>query len=64
VSKRCLRHPAARRDKMLELVDRMLELSKQKHSGRLAPSQVKRVDREIAASSTGPQTEFCQISYR
>ena len=40
----------ARRDKMVELVDRMLELSKQKHSGRLAPSQVDRVDRELAAT--------------
>jgi hypothetical protein len=35
---------------MVELVDRMLELNKQKHSGKLAPSQVDRVDREIAAS--------------
>jgi hypothetical protein len=26
----------------------MLELNKQKHSGKLAPSQVERVDREIA----------------
>jgi hypothetical protein len=33
---------------MVELVDRMLELHKQKHSGKLAPSQVERVDREIA----------------
>ncbi len=37
-------------DKMVELVDRMLELNKQKHSGKLAPSQVERVDREIAAT--------------
>ena len=35
---------------MVELVDRMLELNKQKHSGKLAPSQVERVDREIAAT--------------
>ena len=28
----------------------MLELNKQKHSGKLAPSQVDRVDREIAAT--------------
>ena len=40
----------ARHDKMVELVDRMLELNKQKHSGRLASSQVDRVDREIAAA--------------
>ena len=40
----------ARHDKMVELVDRMLELNKQKHSGKLAPSQVERVDREIAAT--------------
>lgn len=35
---------------MVELVDRMLELNKQKHSGKLAPSQVDRVEREIAAT--------------
>ena len=39
-----------RHDKMVELVDRMLELNNQKHSGKLAPSQVERVDREIAAT--------------
>ncbi len=35
---------------MVELVDRMLELNKQKHSGKLAPSQVERVDREIVTT--------------
>jgi hypothetical protein len=40
----------ARHDKMVEVVDRMLELNKQKHSGKLAPSQVDRVDREIAST--------------
>jgi hypothetical protein len=40
----------ARHDKMVELVDRMLELNKQKHSGKLAPSQVERIAREIATS--------------
>jgi len=35
---------------MVELVDRMLELNKQKHSGKLAPSQVERIDREIAST--------------
>ena len=40
----------ARHDKMVKLVDRMLELNKQKHSGKLAPSQADRVDREIAAT--------------
>jgi hypothetical protein len=35
---------------MVELVDRMLELNKQKRSGKLAPLQVDRVDREIAAT--------------
>jgi uncharacterized protein (UPF0335 family) len=35
---------------MVELVDRMLELNKQKYSGKLAPSQVERVEREIAAT--------------
>ena len=32
------------------LVDRMLELNKQKHSGKLAPPEVERVDCEIAAT--------------
>jgi hypothetical protein len=41
----------ARHDKMVELIDRMLELNEQKHSGKLAPSQVERVDREIAATN-------------
>jgi hypothetical protein len=36
---------------MVELVARMLELNKQKHSGKLAPSQVERVDREMAATA-------------
>jgi hypothetical protein len=40
----------ARHDKIVELVDRMLELNNQKHSGKLAPSQVDRADREIAAT--------------
>ncbi|MGA3327261.1 MAG: N-6 DNA methylase [Terriglobia bacterium] len=40
----------ARHEMMVKLVDRMLELNKQKHSGKLAPSQVERVDREIAAT--------------
>jgi len=40
----------ARYDKLLELVDRMLDLNKQKHSGKLAPSQLDRVEREIAAT--------------
>ena len=40
----------ARHDKMVKLVDRMLELNKQKHSGKLASSQVERLDREIAAT--------------
>jgi hypothetical protein len=32
------------------LLELMLELNKQKHSGKLAPSQVDRVDREITAT--------------
>jgi len=40
----------ARHDKMVELVERMLELKKQMYSGKLAPSQIDRVDREIAAT--------------
>ena len=40
----------ARHDKMVKLVERMLDLNQQKHSGKLAPSQAERVDREIAAT--------------
>ena len=40
----------ARYDRMVALVDRMLELNKQKHSGKLAPSQLERLEREIAAT--------------
>jgi len=35
---------------MVALVERMLELSKRKHSGNLAPSELDRLDREIAAT--------------
>ena len=34
----------------LGLADRVLELNKQEHSGKLAPSQVDRIDREIAST--------------
>lgn len=40
----------ARHDKVVALVERMLELNKRKHSGKLAPSEVERLDREIAAT--------------
>jgi len=40
----------ARHDKMVALVDRMLELNKKKHSGKLAPSELDRLEREIAAT--------------
>ncbi|MGH9426948.1 MAG: Eco57I restriction-modification methylase domain-containing protein [Terriglobia bacterium] len=40
----------ARHDKLVVLVDRMLELNKKKHSGKLAPSEVERLEREIAAT--------------
>ena len=40
----------ARHDKMVVLVDRMLELNKKKHSGKLAPSELDRVEREIGAT--------------
>jgi type I restriction-modification system DNA methylase subunit len=40
----------ARHDRVLVLVERMLELNKKKHSGKLAPSQLDRLDREIAAT--------------
>ena len=39
-----------RRDKMVTLVERMLELNKKKYSGKLAPSELDRLEREIAAT--------------
>ena len=35
---------------MVELVERMLELNKKKHSGKLAPSELDGLEREIAAT--------------
>lgn len=40
----------ARHDRMVALVERMLELNKKKHSGKLAPSELDRLEREIAAT--------------
>lgn len=40
----------SRHDKLVALVDRMLELNKKKHSGKLAPSELDRLEREIAAT--------------
>ena len=40
----------ARHDRMAVLVDRMLELHKKKHSGKLAPSEGDRIEREIASA--------------
>jgi adenine-specific DNA-methyltransferase len=37
-------------EKVVSLVDRMLELNKRKHSGKCAPSEVGRLEREIAAT--------------
>ncbi len=37
-------------DKMVALVEGMLELNKKKHSGALAPSQLNRLEREIAST--------------
>ena len=39
-------------NKMVALVERMLDLNKRKHSGKLAPSQLDRLEREIAATDT------------
>lgn len=36
--------------KLVALVERMLALNKQKHSGRLAPSEIERIEREIAST--------------
>jgi type I restriction-modification system DNA methylase subunit len=40
----------ARHDKMVALVDRMLEMNKKKHSGKLAPSELERLEREITST--------------
>jgi type I restriction-modification system DNA methylase subunit len=40
----------ARHDKMVALVDRMLGTNKKKHSGKLAPSELDRLEREIAST--------------
>jgi hypothetical protein len=40
----------AHHDKIVRLVEQMLALNKRKHSGKLAPSQLGRVEREIAAT--------------
>jgi len=44
------REEKARHDEMVALVERMLELNKKKHSGKLAPSELDRLEREIAAT--------------
>jgi type I restriction-modification system DNA methylase subunit len=40
----------AQHDKMVALVGRMLELNKKSHSGKLAPSELDRLEREIAST--------------
>jgi hypothetical protein len=45
----------ARHDKVVALVERMLEMNKKKHSGKLAPSELDRLEREIA--SVGSQID-------
>lgn len=40
----------ARQAPLVALADRMLELNKKKHAGKLAPSQLDRLEREIAAT--------------
>ena len=47
-------------DRIVALVDRMLELNKKKHSGKLAPSQLDRLEREIAATDE----EIDELVYR
>jgi hypothetical protein len=42
----------ARHDKLVALVERMLELNKKKHCGKLAPSELERTEREILATDT------------
>ena len=40
----------ARHDKMVTLVERMLELNRKKNSGKLAPSEIERLDRDITST--------------
>jgi hypothetical protein len=40
----------AQHNRMVGLVTRMVDLNKKKHSGKLAPSELERVEREIAAT--------------
>ncbi len=40
----------AKHDKVVTLVKRMLELNKKKHSGKLSPSELKRMERQIAST--------------
>ncbi len=40
----------ARHDRMVALVERMLELNKKKHSGKLAPSELDSLEREITST--------------
>ncbi len=40
----------AREVKMVALVEQMLELNRKEHSGKLAPSELTRTEREIAAT--------------
>ncbi len=44
------RREKARHDKMVALVDRMLEMNKKKHSGKLAPSELDCLERELAST--------------
>jgi type I restriction-modification system DNA methylase subunit len=45
-------HNRARHDKIVGLVDRMLELNKERLSGKLAPSETEEVEREVATTDT------------
>lgn len=43
----------ARHDRTVAVVERMLELNTKKHSGKLAPTELARLEREIAATDEG-----------
>jgi hypothetical protein len=48
--------------RMVALVDRMLDLNKKKHSGKLAPSELDRLEREIAATAAEPDALLLSVS--
>ncbi len=45
-------------ERVVSLVERMLELNKKKHSGKVAPSELDRIDRDIASTDAETQSRI------